>query len=100
MPEQMDVVSSLKKISSELAEVLGEPGNPAKTVATLEAASFLINWIADGLQAELEFAAQRGRRSLPVDPTDYPGYGNPLCVHGYQFACEQCEIRRCREFEQ
>lgn len=62
MPESMDVVGSLKKVSRELAEAVGEPGNPSKTVDTLEAASFLIAWIADGLDQELQYAAERGRK--------------------------------------
>lgn len=48
MGGEMDVVSSLHKIARELREG-----------ADREASAFLIDWIAQGLQRELDLAAQR-----------------------------------------
>ena len=54
----MDVTGSLRKISRELSEMdPKDPDLPAK----LEAASWLVHYIADCLDVELSHAAARGR---------------------------------------
>lgn len=89
MPEQqMDVVSSLLKIARELREG-----------ADPEAAAFLIDWIAKGLQRELDLAQTRANnlRSERLSQefggrfAISPFEGMPLCPHNIQFGCDQCE---------
>lgn len=79
MADEMDVVSSLVKIAKELRE----GADPL-------AAAFLIDWIAQGLQRELDLAAQRSNRhaALQLEANRSPWYGQPLCEHG----CQHCDI--------
>lgn len=58
MSETMDVTGSLRKVSRELLAL--ERGDPDLEIR-LEAASWLISYIADALDVELQHAANRGR---------------------------------------
>lgn len=84
MAEEMDVVSSLLKIARELREG-----------TDVEAAAFLIDWIAQGIQRELDLAAQRATqyKVLQLEASMSPWYGQPLCEHGYQ-SCSTCHDKR------
>lgn len=55
----MDVTGSLRKISRELLEL--DP-NQEDLMLRIEAASWLVTYIADALDVELMHAAERGRR--------------------------------------
>lgn len=57
----MDVVGSLRKIASELIDIGVRVNEPFELVAEISAASFMLRWIADGLEKELALAAERGR---------------------------------------
>lgn len=60
MSETMDVTSSLRKISKELLAL--EREDPDLELR-LEGASWLISYIADALDVELQHAANRGRQA-------------------------------------
>jgi hypothetical protein len=55
----MDATGSLRKVANELMEIL--PGQP-DALARLEAASWLITYIADCIDVELQHAVDRGRQ--------------------------------------
>lgn len=57
--QRMDVTGSLRKIAKELAELRYDSDNLEEY---LEGASWLITYIADCLDQELRFAAERGRK--------------------------------------
>lgn len=59
MPDEMDVVGSLKKISRELYALENMNIERHQLFGQINGAAFLINWIADGLDRELELAQQR-----------------------------------------
>lgn len=61
MAQMMDVVGSLHKIARELIDIGVEVNEPFEIVAKIGAASFLLHWIADGLEHELQLAQERGR---------------------------------------
>lgn len=52
MTQEMDVVESLHEIAGALSTLGAKIGE----------ACYMINWIADGLQRELELAQERGRK--------------------------------------
>lgn len=58
MTDRMDPISSLRKIARELTEI--EPDNVYQAMERMNAAAFLIKWIADGLERELEMGVARG----------------------------------------
>lgn len=62
MPENMDVLSSLRKIANELIGLPIDQMTMNDIERHLQGTAFLIKWIADGLEREFELAAERGRR--------------------------------------
>lgn len=60
MAEMMDVSSSLRKIARELYEL--DVSDQENAIQYLAAASYLIKYIADGLDAELAAAAVRAHK--------------------------------------
>jgi len=58
----MDVVGSLRKIAKELIQIGAEVNEPYDLVARIGGASFMLNWIADGLEREINCAYERGKR--------------------------------------
>lgn len=60
--KEMDVIESLRKISRELISI--DPDNLEEFMQMVAGASFMINWIADGLEREINFAANRGARDI------------------------------------
>ncbi len=69
----MDVTGSLRKISKELLELNFTNFSPAEVEQRLEAASWLLSYIADGLDAELALAAERGRALARKELNSPPG---------------------------
>jgi hypothetical protein len=61
MTQTMDVTGSLRKIAGELDRV--DCHNPGEVGDVLNATSFMLRWIADGLDRELLLAQERGRRA-------------------------------------
>lgn len=59
MTEMMDISGSLRKIARELTEI--DVFSPGEVATHLDATSFLLLWIADGLDKELALAAERGK---------------------------------------
>lgn len=60
MAEQsMDVVGSLFKISRELSVVSRDLRLPEELSSVIDGASFMIDWIAKGLDREFQLAQQR-----------------------------------------
>lgn len=59
--QHMDVVGSLRKIAKEILDIVNMEQQEDRTVA-IGGASFMLNWIADGLDRELQFAAERAKR--------------------------------------
>ena len=59
--QTMDVTGSLRKVARELLELNLENFSYAEQQQRLEAASWLITYIADALDVELQMAAARGR---------------------------------------
>lgn len=79
MSETMDVTGSLRKVANEILAL--EREDPDLELR-LEAASWLITYIADALDVELQHAANRGRMiamkqieqgSSPLRPSDNMG---------------------------
>lgn len=67
---EMDVVSSLQKVARELREG-----------TDVQAAAFLIDWIAQGLQRELDLAAQRAAQLQ--SEINAPWWGDRRSNRGY-----------------
>ena len=61
--QAMDVVGSLRKISRELTDVSPET-DPIEFLDRVEAAAWLIKYIADGLEREFEYAADRAKKIM------------------------------------
>lgn len=61
MTQYMDVVGSLRKLARELIDIGVEVNEPFEIVAKIGGVSFMLHWIADGLEQELKLAAERGR---------------------------------------
>lgn len=62
MTEMMDVSGSLRKIAKELIEQSDHVfERPLETEAYMEGAAFMLKYIADGLDRELELAVKRAR---------------------------------------
>lgn len=61
MTEMMDVSGSLRKLARELTEIDVNQTPPDVLAAHLDATSFLLLWIADGLDRELGLAAERAK---------------------------------------
>lgn len=60
MTEFMDCSGSLRKIAGELIEQAAHVHDrPLEAGAYMEGAAFMLRWIADGLDKELELAARR-----------------------------------------
>lgn len=62
MAENMDVVGSLYKISRELGMVSKDVRLPEDLATVVDGSSFLIQWIAAGLDREFQLAYERGNR--------------------------------------
>lgn len=63
MAEQgMDVVGSLYKISRELGVVSKDLRMPEDLAGVVDGASFMVQWIAAGLEREFQLAYERGNR--------------------------------------
>jgi hypothetical protein len=60
--QEMDVVASLFKISRELGVVSKDLRMPEDLAGVVDGASFLVQWIASGLQREFQLAYERGNR--------------------------------------
>ncbi len=75
----MDVVESLRKIARELTEIVPDPDNIYPTLERLAGASYLIRWIADGLDRELRIATQRGLTRY-YDPPPAPLLADPRLI--------------------
>lgn len=75
MPDEMDVIGSLKKVARELAALETLNLESHQLFGQINGAAFLINWIADGLQNELNLAAQRANelryRQIGMGVVDY-----------------------------
>lgn len=69
MTEMMDISGSLRKIARELKEL--DVHDPNMMAAHLDATSFLLLWIADGLDKELELAAKRARTNTVLKQIGY-----------------------------
>ncbi len=69
----MDVTGSLRKISKELLELNLSNFSPAEIAQRLEAASWLLSYIADGLDVELHLAKERGRALARKELDAAPG---------------------------
>lgn len=75
--EVMDVTGSLRKIANELSELRYDSDD---LETRLEGASWLITYIADCLDVELQHAAERGRKlaaeqgQLPPGPNGVKNY--------------------------
>lgn len=63
-PRMMDVSGSLRKIAGELIEIGDEVHEQPDVVDKIGAASFMIVWIADGLDRALIEAQQRTSRQM------------------------------------
>lgn len=61
--KSLDVVGSLKKISRELTDISPDT-DPVEFLDRVEAAAWLIGYIAEGLEREFEFAAQRAQKVM------------------------------------
>lgn len=68
MTEFMDVSGSLRKIARELSDL--DVYSPEVVAAHLDATSFLLLWIADGLDKELELAARRAKKQIALAPVE------------------------------
>lgn len=55
----MDVSGSLRKLANELKDIGVEVNEPFELVTKIRGISFMLNWIADGLDLELQKAQQR-----------------------------------------
>lgn len=64
MTQFMDVTGSLRKLADDCIDIGVDLGDsvPYEMVARIGAVSFMLNWIADGLDREFQIAAERGRR--------------------------------------
>ena len=69
----MDVTGSLRKISKELLELKLSNFSYAEQQERLEAASWLISYIADALDVELTLAAERGKALARKELEQAPG---------------------------
>lgn len=69
MTEMMDISGSLRKIARELKEL--DVHDPNMMAAHLDATFFLLLWIADGLDKELELAAKRARTNTVLKQKGY-----------------------------
>ena len=69
----MDVTGSLRKISKELLELNQANYSPAEIEQRLEAASWLLSYIADGLDVELHLAKERGKALARKELEGPPG---------------------------
>ena len=59
----LDVVGSLRKISRELSDVRPDT-DPNEFLDRVEAAAWLIGYIADGLEKEFQHAANRAEKIM------------------------------------
>lgn len=64
MTQFMDVTGSLRKLAKDCIDIGVDLGDsvPFELVARIGAVSFMLNYIADGLDAEFVLAAERGRQ--------------------------------------
>lgn len=56
------VVDMLREQALELIDIGVEINEPFELVARVGAVSFMLNWIADALEREINLAVERGRR--------------------------------------
>lgn len=66
MTQFMDVTGSLRKLARDCIDIGVDVDKaadvPFELIARIGAVSFMLNWIADGLDAEFKLAAERGRQ--------------------------------------
>lgn len=58
----LDVIETLRSLAKECIEIGVELNEPFELVARIGAVSFMLHWVADGLERELNFAIERGKR--------------------------------------
>lgn len=68
MTQYMDVSGSLRKLARDCidigVEIDAAADVPFELIAKIGAVSFMLNWIADGLDKELVAAAERAKRLM------------------------------------
>lgn len=60
-PRMMDISGSLRKLAGELIDIGVEVDEPFELVAKIGGVSFMLTWIADGLDRELQLATDRAK---------------------------------------